>query len=223
MDDQALKFLWKSYEHQLEQAKILNLQSWVLNIDTKESIQLMKAKSKLNRLARFKAWVVFAGMIWIALLVFLVVNSLSWQHIFFVASTSMIILFNILAVVVYLRHINMIRNIDQSESLVEAQQKTARLQASSLWVVRILFLQAPFYSTWFYQWDQITAPDPRFWFISLPITVALAAGSIWLYRNINISNSHKKWFRLLFGGPEWKPITSALQYMKEIEDFKKEA
>lgn len=223
MDDQALKHLWKSYEHQLEQAKTLNLQSWVLNIDTKESIQLMKAKSKLNRLAQFKAWMVFAGIIWIAFLFFLVVNSLKWQHIFFVVSTSMIVLFNILAVVVYLRHISLIRKIDQSESLVYAQEKTARLQASSLWVVRILFLQAPFYSTWFYQWDQITAPDPRFWFISLPITLLLAAASIWLYRNINSSNIHKKWFRVMFAGPEWKPITSALQYMKEIEDFKKEA
>lgn len=221
MEDMELKNVWKSYENQLEQARILNLQSWVLNLETKQSVQLMKAKTKLNRLARLKSWMVVAGIAWIAALLFLILNSLEWKKLFFVLSLSMIVLFTIVAVVVYIYHVRLIRSIDNSESIVEAQEKTAKLQSSSLQVVRILFLQMPFYTTWFYTWNQVTEPDPRFWLISFPITLFFVYLSLWLYRNINYKNINKRWFRFLFNGPEWTPIMKAMSFMQEIEEFKK--
>ena len=222
MEDLELKNLWASYERQLEQSKLLNLQSWVLNIETKESIQLMKAKSKLNRLARFKSWVAALGIVWILFLLFLIVNSLSYQKIFFVMSASLILLFNVIAVVVYIRHIILIREIDNAESVVEAQEKTSKLQASTLQIGRILFLQAPFYTTWFYSPAWIAQSDPGFWFVTLPISLFFVFISVWLYRNINYKNVNKKWFRILFNSPEWHGPVKAMLFLKEIEEFKKE-
>jgi hypothetical protein len=89
--------------------------------------------------------------------------------------------------------------IDNSETLVEVQEKTARLKASTLNSTRILFLQTPFYSTFFWN-GQWMKQGPAFWHIAFPITLLLAAGSIWLYRNIDIRNADKKWFRLLSVG-----------------------
>jgi len=50
--------------------------------------------------------------------------------------------------------------------------------------------------------------DPAFWYIAFPVTLLLAAGSIWLYCNIDIRNADKKvvqaavqWERMDFGHP----------------------
>ena len=162
MEDVELKNLWKSYDQQLEQAKLLNLQSWVLNIQTKESIQLMKAKSKLNRLARFKSRVAAIGIIWIGFLLLLIYHSFTYQKISFVISASIIVLFNVIAVIVYIKHILIIHEIDNAESVVEAQEKTAKLQTSTLQIGRILFLQTPFYTTWYYSPAWIAQADWSF-------------------------------------------------------------
>jgi hypothetical protein len=63
--------------------------------------------------------------------------------------------------------------------------------------------------------------DPAFWHIAFPVTLLLAAGSIWLYRNIDIRNADKKWFRLLFSGKEWTSVIRAMKYLGEIEEHKK--
>lgn len=222
MEEQELKKLWQTYDQQLRQAKILNLQSWVVQLQTKEAIQLMKAKTKLNALANFKKWAVLLGILWIALLLFLAYHSFSFEKIFFFVSACAVAMFNIFAVAAYIRQIVLIRGIDNSESIVEAQEKTARLQSSTISIVRILFLQMPFYTTWFIKPSSITNGEPGFWFISLPIALLFVFFSIWLYRNIDARNAHKKWFRLLFSGPEWKPVIQAIEFMREIEDFKKE-
>ncbi|MGN6531285.1 MAG: hypothetical protein ACTHK0_06000 [Ginsengibacter sp.] len=39
MNDTELKNLLESYNHQLEEAKVLNLQSWVLNLQCFETLQ----------------------------------------------------------------------------------------------------------------------------------------------------------------------------------------
>ena len=62
--------------------------------------------------------------------------------------------------------------------------------------------------------------SPAFWFISVPVALALAAASVWLYRHINLANSEKKWFRLLFNGVEWKPILEAIDHLREVEEFR---
>jgi hypothetical protein len=206
----------------LEQAKLLNLQSWVLNIQTKESIQLMKAKSKLNKLARFKSRVALFGIIWICFLLFLIYHSFTYQKISFVISASIIVLFNVIAVIAYIKHILIIHEIDNAESVVEAQEKTAILQTSTLRIGRILFLQAPFYTTWHYSPAWIAQADLSFWLITIPISLLFVFISVWLYRNINYKNADKKWFRILFNSPEWKSVLKAMLLMKEIEEFKKE-
>ena len=62
--------------------------------------------------------------------------------------------------------------------------------------------------------------SPLFWGIAVPVALALAAASVWLYRNIKLSNAYKKWFRLLFNGIEWTPILQAMDHLREIEEFK---
>jgi hypothetical protein len=221
MDDMELTKLWKQYDQTLERANILNLQSWVLHLQTIELLKTEKAKSRLRGLGNFKKGMILIGILWVAFLIFLLVNSIAVSKIFFALSVAAILGFNIYAVLAYIWHIVLIGEIDNSESLVDVQKKTAMLKASTLNSTRILFLQTPFYSTfyWNVQWMM---HDPKFWFITFPITLLLTAASIWLYRNIDIRNAGKRWFRLLFSGKDWTSVISAMKYLEEIEEYKKE-
>ncbi|MES1160951.1 MAG: hypothetical protein ABUM51_09355, partial [Bacteroidota bacterium] len=181
MDDQELNQLWKQYDQALERANILNLQSWVLHLQTVELVKTEKAKSKLKSLGSCKKGMVLLGILWVVFLIFVLANSIAWSKLFFALSVAAILAFNIYAVLVYIRHVVLIGDIDNSESLVDVQRKTALLKASTLNSTRILFLQTPFYSTFFWTWQWMTH-DVYFWLIAFPVTLLLTAASIWLYR-----------------------------------------
>ncbi len=222
MEDIELKNIWHEYDKKIEEAKILNLQSWVVNLQTFEHLQSQKAKSKLNALSTWKKWMIFMGIIWIAFLIFLIFNSLEFSKIFFVTSAGAIAIFNIIAVAMYIKHTILINEIDNSESLIETQKKLAALQTSTLKVVRILFLQSPFYTTFWWSPQMIAADPVAFWLISVPVTVFFIFLSGWLYKNISYKNAHKKWFKILFSSKEWTSVTKAMKYLNEIDEFKKE-
>ena len=222
MEDIELKNMWKEYEKKIDEARILNLQSWVVNLKTFEHLQSQKAKSKLNALSSQKKWTILLGIAWVIFLIFLVYNSLEISKIFFVISLSAIALFNIYAIIIYIRHIILIKEIDNSESLVETQKKLAALQTSTLNIPRILFLQTSFYSTFFWSSQWIASAPASFWFITFPITLFFVWASVWLYLNISYKNANKKWFKILFSGKEWTSVVKATEYLKEIDEFKKE-
>ena len=63
MEDIELKNIWKDYDRKIEESKILNLQSWVLNLQSFKYIKTEKAKSKLNALSSQKKWTIVLGFI----------------------------------------------------------------------------------------------------------------------------------------------------------------
>lgn len=222
MDDMELNNIWKKYDQALESANILNLQSWVVHLQTVELLKTEKAKSRLRSLGNCKKGMVLIGILWVAFLIFVLASSIAWSKIFLTLSVAAILAFSIYSVLAYIWHIVLIDEIDNSESLIEVQKKTATLKASTLNSTRILFLQTPFYSTFFWNW-QWMSHDPKFWMIAFPVSLLLTAASIWLYRNIDLRNADKRWFKMLFSGKDWTAVIRAMKYLKEIEDYKKEA
>lgn len=83
MNDIELKNLLESYNHKIEEAKVLNLQSWALNLQCFETIQKQKAKSRLRSLMNFKIFVVILGIAWILFLGYLFLHSLKCLRFFF--------------------------------------------------------------------------------------------------------------------------------------------
>ncbi|HVU55327.1 MAG TPA: hypothetical protein VHD83_09740 [Puia sp.] len=217
-----LNNIWKKYDQALESANILNLQSWVVHLQTVELLKTEKAKSRLRSLGNCKKGMVLIGILWVAFLIFVLASSIAWSKIFLTLSVAAILAFSIYSVLAYIWHIVLIDEIDNSESLIEVQKKTATLKASTLNSTRILFLQTPFYSTFFWNW-QWMSHDPKFWMIAFPVSLLLTAASIWLYRNIDLRNADKRWFKMLFSGKDWTAVIRAMKYLKEIEDYKKEA
>lgn len=212
MEEMELKSLWQAYDKKLEK-------SLALNLHLVREMQTQKAKSILRSVARIKVVMLILGVLWVLFLGFLLVNSLSYQKIFFVISTGMIIIFNIIAIAVYIKHLVLLAQIDNSNSIVHTQKKLAELEASTISIVRVLFLQSPFYTTFW--WAPGMVEDIRFWLISVPIAALFTGVSIWLYRNITYKNVEKRWFKTLFSGKEWTALDKARAFLKEIDEFER--
>ena len=116
MKDAELKNLFETYNQKLEEAKVLNLQSWVLNLQCFENLQKQKAKSKLKSLINFKIVAAILGILWVCFLGYLLYYSLEISRIFFSISLAAIILITLIAVIVYLYHIVLINKISERTS-----------------------------------------------------------------------------------------------------------
>ena len=222
MEDVTLQNLWKQYDQQLQESRLLNLQAWALNKQSFAMLQTQKAKSKLNRLATFKKWVIALGIGLVVLFCWLIFNTITWQGIFFNISLGMIALFTLVAVIAYIRQVLLIQRIDESNSIVDTQQNLALLQSSTLRITGILWLQMPFYCTMSLTPSMFVYGGLKAWVISIVVTGLFTFAAIWLYKNIHYKNRHKKWFKLLFNNLEWTYVTKAIEYLDEIEKFKKE-
>ena len=223
MDNNQLEVLLESYNHRLEEARVLNLQSWVLNYKCYEELQTQKAKSKLKTLIAVKLIVMLLGILWVLFVGYLIYHSLEISKIFFVISAGAIMIITAAAVFVYGYHLVLLRKINNTASVIKNQELIARLQFSTINITRILFLQMPFYCTFWWSIQMIQDEPAAFWFISFPVAVIFLLGSLWLYKNISFKNVNKRWFKILFNSPEWYLLTKANDMLKEIEDFKKES
>ena len=222
MEDAELKDLLESYNRKMEEAKVLNMQSWVLNLQCFETLQKQKTRSKLRSLIIFKIVAVVLGILWVLFLGYLLYYSLEISKIFFVISVGAIMLITSIAIIVYAYHIVVISKINNSENVLKTQEEISRLKISTINITRILFLQAPFYCTFWWSTQMIVNDPVPFWLISFPIALLFTYLSIWLYRNISMKNANKKWFRILFNSPEWTSLVKANNFLEEINSFKKD-
>lgn len=222
MEDIELQKIWQQYDQQLSFSKAINLQSWSLHLHCVEMVQNQKTESKLSSLVKFKIWAVVLGVVWIFFLGALVYEN-QFRNPYFGISISAILLFNLYAVIAYISQIVLIKQINYDGPITAIQEKLARLEAATIASTRILWLQMPFYTTWFWHSSWIHYNDPVFWLVIFPITFCFILLAVFLYQNIKAENLHKKWVRMLMmAGPEYKSVIEAGAFLKEIEAFKKE-
>jgi hypothetical protein len=221
MEDLELKKIWESYDRKIEESRILNLQSWAVNFQALELIQQHKAEKALNALAGFKIRAVIFGFIWTFLLGVLVYGN-QLKNLYFTLSVSILFFFNIAALIIYIRQIVMIKQINYSNSITDTQKQLSTLESSTVGL-RFLWLQTPFYSTFFWSSTWISFSSLKFWLIPFPIALFFTILGIFLYRMSTPENMHKKWVRkLMMAGPEYKSVVKAKEFMAEIDTFQKE-
>src|ERR1035437_3716774 len=107
MEDIKLEDIWKAYSQEMANAKVLNTQSWMISSKTFEYLQMHKAKSKLRSMANFKKLAVLLGILWVLFLGTLVYET-HFKNIYFSISVTMIMIFSIIAIAVYIKHIVLI-------------------------------------------------------------------------------------------------------------------
>jgi glucan phosphoethanolaminetransferase (alkaline phosphatase superfamily) len=206
--------LWKQYDEKLE--KSLSLNQKIIS-----ELQQQKAKNALKPARNYKYVAVVVGLAYAALIAYFLYHLNSFANIFINISVGIHLLVTLIAVAMYIKQLVLINQIDCSENILQMQQKMAKLQSSSLRVIGICFLQFPVFATWNFRIELIDKNPLEFWLIQVPITLLLTYIGVWFYKNINIKNMDKRWFRILFCGSEWNSIIKSGKFLKEIETFEK--
>ena len=222
MESIELADIWKEYDRKIDEARVLNLQSWALNLHCFETIQLQKVASKFSKLAAFKFRTVILGIIWLAFL-----GSLAYanhmKNLYFTISLAGIFLITLLSIFSYCRQIIQLKSIRYDHNIQETQKRISIIEISTLQSLRISWLQLPFYTTWFWNDQWINHPSHNFWMIAFPITVCFLVLTLYLFLQLRPENIGQKWVKmLLMAGPEYKSLVIANEFLSEIEKMKQD-
>ena len=212
MHDDKLRNLWKSAN---------SPRSGSEEMQKLTEIQHTKIRSSLRSFRMSKVVLLSIGVVWLILVAFLIYKAWILNLYFFVASAGIHFTISAAAIGVYLHHLLLIRQLDLSTSIMEAQEKLAKLQGSTIEITRWLFLQLPVFTT-FQVNESMLDGHPALWALQACVTIGFTWLGVWLFRNIDIRNADKKWFRLIFRGPDWAPLIEAKRFVEELERFKSE-
>eukprot|EP01034_Spumella_vulgaris_P004568 gene4568-5840_t len=213
MEPMDITSLWESYNKKLDTGLRLHQQN-------AEDITKLKAQSFLASMKPIKIFTLVCGLLWVVFVDALIVLLFPVAGPFFLLSAGIQVLLTKLAVGVYVYQMWLIYSVNINEPTLALQEKIARLETSTLWITRVLFLQFPVWTT-FYLTENIWVNAPwYFWVLQTAITLGSIYLSGWFFVNIHPKNRHKKWFRLIFEGKEWTPLLKAMELLDELEEEK---
>lgn len=216
MNDNELKLIWKyENEHLVDTLKV--------NKKNIEQITKLKVNNLLASMKPYKLFTIGVGFIWIFVVASIIGNILMHAmhsiNFFFLFSALFQILLTAIAIGVYLYQLYLIHTIDFSEPVLEIQKKLTTLKVSTLDVARILFLQLPVWTTFYWNEKMFVAENWLLWVIQGGVTLSLTYLAGWLFFNIKYENRNKKWFQWIFKGKEWQPILHAMRLLNQIERY----
>lgn len=215
MNDNQLKLLWQTAHQQLETSIFIHQKNT-------EDITQIKVQNILASMKPIKIFTLIVGIIWVLFVDNLIINLYNIASLFFLISASIQVIITKIAIGIYLYHLVLIRQVDVSEPIVATQEKLSKMQASTLWVTRILFLQLPVWTTFYWNNTMLENGNIVLWTIQILVTLAFIFIAIWLFVNINSQNRHQKWFQWIFSGKEWQPILLSMELLEQVNQYKKE-
>ncbi|PZU79592.1 MAG: hypothetical protein DI529_17425 [Chryseobacterium sp.] len=216
MEETNFVLLWKEQYEKIDQSLAINKQLLKEVITT-------KTKSSLLSLIRIKAVGIIAAIIYLLVLgsmLFYAIVHYSSAANYFIVSMAAIFLINVKALYDYIKHLVWIDNIDYDGSVVKTQQKLVKLQLSIIRHTRFMFLQLPFWTTFFLSGSWFPAEVSWGYVIfQVLFTGLFTYFAYWLYKNITLQNLDKKWVRVLVNGSGGKYVNDAMKFNDEIEKF----
>jgi hypothetical protein len=214
MEDIEILRLWKSYDKKLEENLSFNRQNAA-------DITHMKVQSVLASMRPLKIFALLVGVVWVILLDSIIIGTFHFASPFFLISAGIQVLLTKLAMGIYLYQLILIQQVDVNAPVLDTQEKLSRLKSSTLWCARLLILQLPVWTTFY--WNQSMVDNGNGWLYALQIivTVSFTYAAIWLFVNIRYENSHKKWFRLIFNGKEWNPVIKAMELLQQVQEYRR--
>ncbi len=214
MEDVEIINLWKSRDNEINENLLFNRKN-------AEEIIKIKAHSLLSSMKPLKIFTIVIGIIWVGIVDMLIFNLFYIANPFFLVSASIQSLLTTLAIVIYMRQLIIIEQIDISDPILKTQGKIARLKSSTLWVARLLFLQLPVWTTFYWNKSMLVNGNTHLIILQALVTVSLAFAAIWLFFNIKNVNRNKKWFKLIFSRKEWAPVINSMELLKQIDEYRK--
>ncbi len=217
MNELELKKLWQGTNEKLER-------SMAINKKNTDEITRMKVHSMVGSMKPIKIFTLLMGMLWVGIGVIalssIYFHSYMEANKFFLFSASVQVGLTAMSLFVYLYQLILIYKVDISDSIIKTQEKLASLKISSLWVTRILFLQLPVWTTFW--WNETMLEDWSIfqWAIILLFTISFTFIALWLFFNIKYENRNKQWFQFIFNGKEWTPLMKSMELLGQVENYK---
>jgi len=217
MNESELIKLWQTTNDKLEE-------SIVINSENIEEITRVKVYSILGSMKPIKIFTLIFGILWVVIgtivLSSIYLYSFSESNKFFLFSASIQVGLTTIALFVYLYQIITIFQVDISDSVIKTQEKLSKLKISTLWVTRILFLQLPVWTTFWWNETMLLDWGILQWVFTMFFTISFTVIVIWLFFNIKYENRNKKWFQLIFRGKEWTPLMNSIELLDQVEFYK---
>jgi hypothetical protein len=216
METTELKNIWKAHDSILER-------SLKLNIYCIETIQSQKSKSKLKPLLMLR---IFESIILLIILIFLagfLFDNVS--DIPVAVSAAILAIYNLYAFYKCFAQIALMTKISFSDSVTDIQIKLNLLQTHILDYFRLTFLMIPFWLVYPVIGFKILADTdifnklPAAWMISQ--FIILIPFSVYMYAQISYRNIHKRWVRFLIRNAGGRSVTESAEFLKVIDEFKK--
>lgn len=217
MEFTELLDIWKTQNEKIERSIKLNEKI------IQQSIH-QKAASTLQPLIRIKRTNIIVTVFYLLILAYALLFTIKYydsSRNYFIVSVSAIFLINLKALADYIIHLNMAKAVNFNGSVVEVQQQLSELQFSIINHAKTMCLQFPFFTT-FYLSNQWFPQEVGLGYIIFQVllTGSFIYASYWLYKNHRIDNLNKKWFRTLIAGSGGKSVLKAMEFYKELEEFK---
>lgn len=219
MEDIDIINTWKAQNAKIEQALAVNLKLLRKIVDG-------KAQSALRSLTILKSTLLFFGILYLIALGGLIIFALSrysasWNY--FIVSVAAIFVINLYAVITYIKHLVWLQEINYDGAVANIQQKLSGLQLSIVNHTRIMYLQTPFFTTFYLSsnWFPQDAPLP-YTIFQLTFTAAAIYSSWWIYRNMTPENIDHRLIKSLLNGSGRDTVQKAIDFYKEVEDYKAE-
>ncbi len=217
MNELELKKLWQTTNNKLEESIVINKK----NID---DITQVKVHSIIGAMKPIKIFTLLVGILWVGIggiaLSSIYLNSFPGANKFFLFSASIQVSLTAIALYVYLYQLITIYQIDITDPILSTQEKLLNLKMSTLWVTRILILQLPVWTTFWWNETMLTDWGILQWIMTLFFTISFTAITVWLFFNIKYENRNKKWFQLIFRGKEWTPLMESMELLEQVKEYK---
>ncbi|HNX55806.1 MAG TPA: hypothetical protein PKO30_09495 [Prolixibacteraceae bacterium] len=211
--------IWKAQNTKIEQTLAINKKLFRNVVDG-------KAQSTLRSLKILKSGLLFFGILYLIALSGLLIFALSryspsWNY--FIVSVTAIFAINLYAVITYIKHLVWLHKINYDGVVADIQQKLSKLQLSIVNHTRIMYLQTPFFTTFYLSSNWFPQSSPLAYTIfQLAFTVAAIYSSWWVYRNMTPENLNNKLIKSLLNGSGRETVQKAMDFYKEIEEYKVE-
>jgi hypothetical protein len=213
MNESELKKLWQATNLKLEE-------SLVITRNNSDEIAKMKIHNFLGSMKPIKIFTLLMGILWVSITGTVVVNLFPQGSLFFLFSATIQISLTAIALIIYIYQLIKIYEVDITDPILDTQNRLANLKTSTLWITRILFLQLPVWTTFYWNTSMIENGNWFLWIIQGIVTLSSAYAAIWLFFNIRYENRNKKWFKFIFIGKEWTPLMKSMELLEQIEDYK---
>jgi len=147
MEEINIKTLWQATNQRLEKSLHISKQQT-------EEITRLKVHNLVSSMKPLKLFTILIGVLWVVIIGSVVVNlflfAFSATSLFFLFSAAIQVMLTAIALLIYIYQFITIYQVDFTKPILHTQKKLANLQTTTLWVARILFLQLPVWTTFYW-------------------------------------------------------------------------